>query len=347
MVLLIAFWRKQKPVPADEIPVSVIVCAHDEELNLRELIPLLQQQQHSNFEVIVVEDRSNDETYDYLRDVTASDSRVKMVRVQQTPDHINPKKFAITLGVKAAKNDVLVFTDADCRPVSTLWLQTMTNGLTPNDQLVLGVSTYQRLTGLLNAFIRFETLFTAIQYIGFALAGKPYMGVGRNLVYRKSLFLDNKGFISHQHITGGDDDLFVNEHAVKSNTAVRIGRDALVLSIPKTTWRAFYYQKLRHLAVGKKYKASDKFLLAIFQLTSILTWFVGLPLLTVSVYFWWVFGVLIFRWILIYMTFFKATHRFGDKFACWSVPLLDFLYPFYYISTAPVALLTKKVRWKT
>jgi glycosyltransferase involved in cell wall biosynthesis len=327
-------------------PVSVIVCAHDEEQNLRELIPILLQQAHPAFELIIVNDRSNDGTYDYLLEETKKESRLRAVQVDHTPAHVNGKKYAITLGIKAAKHDWILLTDADCRPATDQWISTMSSRFMPDTNFVLGYSAYEKRKGFLNLFIRFETLFTAIQYIAYALAGNPYMGVGRNLAYRKAVFLENKGFNNFLSVTGGDDDLFVNQHSKKRNTAVAVGVNELVNSFPKETWTEFYSQKIRHLSVGKKYKLSHQILLATFFITHALVWFTGIPLLfSFSVSLWVGIG-LFFRLLLITITVHQAAVRFGQKFEWWAVPLLDFVFVIYYLSTAPVALITKKIRWK-
>jgi len=332
-------------------PVSVIVCAHDEEQNLRELIPILLQQQHPDFEVIIVNDRSNDGTYDFLLAETKKTAAhhypsLRMVHAATVPAHMNGKKYGITLGIKAAKNDWIVLTDADCRPTSDRWLQSISSKCADDKDMVLGYSPYQMEKGFLNLFIRFETLFAAIQYITYAILGNPYMGVGRNLAYRKSLFLNNKGFNGFLGVTGGDDDLFVNQHATAKNTAICLGENSMMTSIPKRTWREYFHQKVRHLSVGKKYKFKHRFLLGIFSISHAITWFAGVPLLFVFSGFAWVLGALLLRTLLFTVTTHHAALRFGHKFESWAVPLLDFLFVIYYLSTAPVALLTKKMRWR-
>lgn len=347
IVLMISVSKKRFDQTVPLKPISVIVCAHDEEKNLRELIPALLNQQHPEFEIIIVNDRSNDGTYDLLLEETKKDSRLKMVDVKNTPSHVNGKKFGITLGIKAAKYDWILLTDADCRPNNEQWIRTVSERCSEDKNFILGYSAYEKQPGFLNLFIRFETLFTAIQYIGYALAGNPYMGVGRNLAYRKSVFLENKGFNNFLSITGGDDDLFVNQHATGKNTAVALGSDSLVYSFPKTTLNEFYRQKVRHLSVGKKYRFKHQFLLAIFFLTHLITWFAGIPLLIFSTGIIWVASALVFRTLLFSITVHQAAERFGQKFEWAAVPLLDFLFVIYYLSTAPVAFLTKKIRWKT
>jgi glycosyltransferase involved in cell wall biosynthesis len=324
----------------------VIVCAHDEEANLRELIPLLLQQDHPEFEIIIVEDRGNDGTYDYLLAATKAKEQLKMVRVVYLPEHIMGKKFALTLGIKAAKYDWVLLTDADCRPNSNRWLRHMSGCFASDRQIVLGFSAYLKGPGLLNAFIRFETFLTGIQYIAMASLGQPYMGVGRNLAYRKSLFLDNKGFNSHLSLPGGDDDLFVNEHARSRNTTTAIGKEALTYSKPKITWKEFYYQKLRHLSAGKRYKFINKLVLGLFSISWIAVWMLVIPVAFFAPGGGWLAGLIVLRWAVLILLFYDAPRKLGDRFEAWKVPLLDFIYAFYYLVAGLTALVSKKVRWR-
>jgi cellulose synthase/poly-beta-1,6-N-acetylglucosamine synthase-like glycosyltransferase len=332
--------------PQPPHPVSVIVCAHDEEQNLRELIPVLLAQDHPEFEIIIVEDRCNDGTYDYLREATAQHSQLKMVRVVHKPEHISGKKFALTLGIKAAKYEWLLFTDADCRPASAQWIKSMTQNYDEQTQLVLGCSPYEKKAGWLNAFIRFESLLTVVQYVGLANLGNPYMGVGRNLAYTKSIFLKNKGFNEYLEVTGGDDDLFVNKHATKNNTRVCLGAEAVTISTPETNWSDFFHQKLRHLSVGKRYRFADKAILALFSTTWLLTWFFILPTIYFSQAILVVAALFLVRWMLIGFAFTSASRKIGGHFEAWKAPFLDFIFAFYYLVTGLRALVVKKIRWK-
>ncbi len=346
LLLLFAFRKTDKSVSTEHLGVSVIVCTHDEEENLRELVPLLLSQNYRDFEVIVVEDRSNDGTFDYLLQATKEHERLRMVRVTHKPDHINGKKFAITLGIRAARYDWVLFTDADCRPASNNWITSMAENFNGQAKIVIGFSPYIKSEGLLNSFIRFESFLTGIQFMGFALLGKPYMGVGRNLAYRKELFLNNKGFNSHLGITGGDDDLFVNQHASKENSVINIGGEAIVFSKPKATWGDFLHQKLRHLSVGKHYKLSDKIVLGLFSLTWLLTWFMVLPSLFFSPWMNLLLIFFILRIVLLITALHVLPKKLGDVFEAWKVPLLDFMYAFYYLGIGAKALFVKKVKWK-
>lgn len=345
-IYLVALSKSANQKPPQVLPVSVIVCAHDEEQNLKELIPLLLDQSHPEFEIVVVDDRSNDGTFDLLLKETAKDHRLRMVHVNRTPPVFNAKKYALTLGIKAAKYEWILLTDADCRPNSRNWIGSIAKHFGETTQFVLGFSPYQYKPGFLNAFIRFETLISGIQYISFALLGIPYMGVGRNLAYRRSQFLEVKGFNNFLKVTGGDDDLYVNQHARKTNTAVCLGEESFVTSFPKTTFRSFFTQKIRHLSVGKHYRFGHRMMLGLFTLTWLLTWFIGVPLAFFSDLRYVVVAVLVLRILWMTFTVNAASKKLGQKFEWWTVPLLDFIYAFYYLVTGMLTLVTKKVRWK-
>jgi glycosyltransferase involved in cell wall biosynthesis len=345
VLLFAGVTRKNPPTTSGKPAVSLLVCAHDSEKNLKALIPRLLEQDYPLFELVIVDDRSNDGTYDYLLEVARKDNRVRVVKVAHLPDHVNAKKYAITLGIKAATYDWILLTDADCQPNSNHWIDSMSQYMDDNARFVLGISPYEKHAGLLNLFIRFETLFTAVQYVGFARIGMAYMGVGRNLAYRKSYFLANKGFNSLMNFTGGDDDLYVNRHATAETTRVCLGMDSLVYSKPKHSVNEFFTQKKRHLFAGKKYRSMHKLVLSLFIGTHLFTWVSGIILLGIAYEPVLVAAFLVFRTGLFALLIHKARRCFGCPFETFAVPFLDFLFVFYYLSTAPAALISKRVKW--
>ncbi len=327
-------------------PISVVVAARNELNNLKVLLPKLYNQNYENYEIVLIDDRSDDGTYDFLYEENENQPLLKVVTVKDTPNKMNPKKYALTLGIKAAKNDIILLTDADCSPESSEWIKSMSGGFSKEStEINLGVSVYQKQNGFLNAFIRFETITTVIQYIGLALSGMPYMGVGRNLAYKKELFLNNKGFNSHIDITGGDDDLFVNQHSTNKNTTICLGQDALTLSIPKQTWSDFFRQKTRHLSVGKRYKFKHKFILGVISLSHLGFWgsLITGGVLLMEPYI--LLSGFMLRTLLLYLTFMTACKKIGVRFDLWGLVFLDFIFVFYYLSIGIRALFTKRVRW--
>ena len=232
-------------------PVSVIICARDEAANLAKNLPeVLEQEFPTNHEVIVVDDNSFDESRNIIEQFQKSFKQLQYVELKQEARFILGKKFPLSVGLKTAKFDTVLLTDADCEPASKFWIQKMQNGYGPETEIVLGYGAHYKKNTLLNKLIRWETFQTGLQYLSYALAGKPYMGVGRNLSYKKSLFFRHKGFASHSHIASGDDDLFINMASNKFNTQVVIDKDSFTLSDPPGSWSQWMRQKRRHYSTG-------------------------------------------------------------------------------------------------
>jgi glycosyltransferase involved in cell wall biosynthesis len=327
--------------------VSVIVCAKNEYENLQKLIPALLNQNYPKFEVILVDDKSADETYEYAIELEQKEKKFKLVRIDNTPDHIHNKKYAITLGIKAAKNEKILLTDADCLPASENWIGEMSKGFqSEKKHFVLGYSQYSAGSGFLNTFIKYETLLTGISYVGLGLLGNPYMAVGRNLAYRKSVFLKNNGFGRFQGIVGGDDDLLINRYARRRNTSFILSSDATVYSIPKTSYGEFVRQKTRHLAVGKHYRKADKLVLALLTFTKIIFWATFIAAIMSVNQTILISGGFLLVMVSLLTSVLALKKKTGDNSSIWMFPLLDFIFIFYYISTGLKVLFTKKVRWK-
>lgn len=269
--------QKQTANSSAETPgVSVIIAAHNERYNLSQYLQALLSQDWPTYEVIVVDDGSEDETRAIVESYMVNDPRLRMTFVPYGARVRSTKKLALTLGAKAAKYDYLLLTDADCVPESPHWIhemmagfggqQPMANGEQPA-QIVLGFSPYFCTKGHVNRLVRFDTLFNGLHYLGAALCGHPYMGVGRNLAYRKELFFESGGFTHLMTNMAGDDDLFVNRVATPKNTAVVLSRNSYVWSLAKTNLREWLQQKRRHLSVSPSYRLETKARLAFEPLT--------------------------------------------------------------------------------
>lgn len=239
--------------------VSVIVCAHNEYDNLQYYLSILLEQDYPCYEVIVVDDSSEDGSDLLLERWSRQYGNLYHTFVPRGARVLSNKKLALTIGIKAAHYDYLLLTDADCRPESKHWIREMMKGFS-NEQteLVLGFSPYFEKKGLLNHIIGYDTLFNGLQYMGMARAGKPYMGVGRNLAYKRETFFSTGGFKGLLGNRAGDDDLFVNRIANAANTVVVNNPNSIVWSVPKTTWREWFHQKRRHLSVSPQYRTKSK-----------------------------------------------------------------------------------------
>lgn len=336
-----------KSYTSEKSGVSVIICARNEAKNLTEYLPYVLEQKYPNFEVVVVNDCSYDGSEDVLRGFEEKYPHLKVVTIEEHPRFKTAKKFAATLGIKAATNDILLFTDADCKPESDYWIDLMAaNYHDTSVEIVLGYSPYIKYKGLLNALIRYETFLTAINYFSFCLNGMPYMGIGRNLSYRKSLFFRGKGFAAHMHIPSGDDDLFVNQNANESNTVIEVDTNTFTYSKPKLTWSSYWKQKIRHLGAASMYKRSHRVNLLL-QSFSAAGFYVFFSLcLSYQVELYVVLAVFFIRFLSQLYVYFKPMINLKSKDLRWWFILLDPFYYIYLIALSIASIFTKKVSWK-
>ena len=332
-------------IPAN-IPISVIISARNEAENLSKYLPFILKQNYPDYEVVVVNDCSYDKSDLVLEEFEKQYAHLKVVTITEHVRFKTGKKFALTLGIKAAKNEHLLFTDADCQPASANWVARMAANFSTGAQIVLGYSPYIKSKNFLNPMIRFETLKSAINYLSAALIGDPYMGIGRNLAYTKTLFFNAKGFAAHMHIMAGDDDLFVNQNATEDNTIIEIHPEAFTHTIAKTTLNSWYRQKKRHLGVGKYYKAKHRRILTFDAITGGLFYllltlclvFNFEPILAISIF--------IFRLILLYLIYKKIFRKLDSSDLLWSLPLLDVFYYTYLNVFGFIASFIKTTQWK-
>ena len=329
--------------------VSLIICAHNEYENLKELMPLLLGQKEANLELIIVDDRSEDNTQVLLQEYSKQyPKKIRVIHIKDKKNGFHPKKYALTQGIFAASHEIILLSDADCRPVSAYWVAEMWAAFEENIEIVLGFSPYFKQKGVLNAFIQYETFYTAIQYLSLTLAGKPYMGVGRNMAYKKSLFLNQQGLEKHQHITGGDDDLFVNQAAKPKCVSIRIHPKSQVYSIPKKSWGSWYRQKIRHLSVSKHYNISSKIFLGVINASQVLFWLSFLIIIFAHPHkeFMNLFlGCFILRISALWGIFAMINQKIQAQVYSICIPVFDFLYVLYIFIFGVIALSKKHVQW--
>jgi len=309
--------------------ISVIICAKNEEQNLRDHLPQILKQDYPEFEVVVVNDSSTDDSEQILMELAGQFAKFRYTSIPVDDRLKRGKKLALTIGLKAARYEHVVLTDADCYPVSQHWLKAMASNFSKEHRIVLGYGGYEKKKGLLNTLIRYETTFTAIQYLSYAIKGKPYMGVGRNLAYEKALFFENKGFASHYHLQSGDDDLFVNANANAENCIVEFSPESHTLSRPEVTFLAWIKQKKRHLSAGSHYKSASRFRLAS-------EWFSRITLYTTLIWIcisspWGIvagvfFGILLITRLVIFK---MGMRRLDEKNLLLPSLLLDAVFPIF------------------
>lgn len=338
----VAFYKRNARPKLDEElePVSVVLCARDAYEHLTELIPALLRQDYPDFEIVVVNDCSDDETEEYLKDLERNETKVKPVQLKQHLNFFNGKKFPLSMGIKSAQHDLIVLTDCNCMPVNEQWLRSVVNRYNSRTEIVIGYSPYVQKKSTLNRLMRFDAMQNGLLYLSAALNRHAYMGIGKNLSYRKELFYRNQGFISHYTTTVGEDDLFINQVATKKNTEVLIDAENAILTTPTNSFKLWMRQKSSRYSTVPKYNGRARLMLSLFYVSQFLFYvsFIALLALCANPAFSITNGavfyipILVFFFLLRFGTqlfiYHKASKRLGEKGLLPGLILYDFLFAF-------------------
>lgn len=341
-----AFSKPKKGTP-NTTPVSVIICAKNEAENLSTFLPSILNQNHSNYQVVLINDASQDNTLEVMEYFSELHSNIKIVNVKNIEAFWGNKKYALTLGIKASANDLLLFTDADCKPVSPEWINQMTSHFGNKKTIVLGYGAYNKIkNSFLNKLIRYETLLTATQYFSFANLGIPYMGVGRNLAYNKDEFYKTNGFIKHINVRSGDDDLFINEAANSKNTTICFHKNSFTLSKPKTTYSDWFKQKRRHVSTANLYQLKHKILLSVFYASQLLFWIVSIVLLSTLFMWKFVVALIIIRLVFQFLAIGFSAKKLKETDVLLLLPFLELFLVGFQLTIFITNLISKPTHWK-
>jgi len=342
--LRVVLWKENSKTPQtnEMSPVSVIICARNEEANLALNLTSVLEQDYPAFEVIVVNDCSEDNTEQVLAEFKQKYPHLRSTAIKKNGTFRNNKKFAATLGIKTAQYEWLLFTDADCQPDSSRWIASMSRWFMDGKDIVLGYGSYPVQKSYLNKWIRYDTCFFTMQYFGFAQMGKAYRGVGCNLAYRKSLFFEHKGFAEHAHILSGDDSLFVNQAATERNVAVTYIHEAQTRTISNMSFKEWIWQKRRHIATGKFYKNSQILWLTLEPFSRVLMW-VSFVVLMIFCPFWqYILIVFMMRMVILMSVMGVAVKRFNEPGILLHAISFDLMMPFVYLYMLLLNMISSK-----
>lgn len=347
LAMRLVFFRSPSGETAYQGPVSVIICAKNEAENLRKYLPKVLQQEYPDFEVLVVDDQSSDDSLYVLENLQKENKHLRILKIHPKEPSSSGKKYALSKGIEAAKYPVLLLTDADCEPASTSWIQSMMAGFSSEKRsIVLGYGPYRASKGLVNAFTRFETLYSAIQYFTFTLWGMPYMAVGRNLAYRKTLYDEAGGFNRHKQVISGDDDLFIRDAANPFNISLVTIPDSFTYSLSKLNWRNYFRQKKRHISTSNHYKLGVKIALGFLSLSHLLFFscicFSGIFHLSPS----WLIELIILRCLTTYAVYGAILTKWKQLSLLPWIPVLEVMLLFYFVVLAPFLFVRKTIPWK-
>ncbi len=325
--------------------ISVIIAAKNESKNLIENLPIILNQSYENFEVIVVNDGSYDGTKELLDELALTHSNLKPIHLKIEEQYQKGKKFALTIGIKATKNEYLLFTDADCKPESDQWIKHMSEQYLTND-IILGVAPINTKSNILGSIVSYETFHTAIQYLGYSNRNKTYMGVGRNLGYKKSVFFENKGFASHQHIMSGDDDLFIQKASANKKVGFCFNTESLMYSNAPSSFGKWVKQKTRHMSTSNEYQFIYKLMLGLYSLSQII-WFTSTVIFFIVYpkYWYTVIGFIILKWLIQWVIFGKFALKINAKKIAYALPFYDILFSLYLILFGIIKPFIKPKTW--
>jgi cellulose synthase/poly-beta-1,6-N-acetylglucosamine synthase-like glycosyltransferase len=341
-----SFAKPQNATPK-RIPISVIVCAKNEEENVKNFIPILAEQDYPQFELVLIDDASIDNTLEIFEQYEKQYSNIKLVKVENNEAFWANKKFALTLGIKAAKYEYLLFTDADCYPTSKDWITKMSSQFTQQKTIVLGYGAYEKIANsFLNKLIRFETLLAAVQMFSWAKVGKPYTGVGRNMAYKREEFFRVRGFIDHMKIRSGDDDLFINQAGNAENTTVCFLPESFTYSKPKTTFNDWFTQKRRHVSTAGHYKIFDKLQLGLFYASQLLFIILAIVLLIFQHQWIVVLSLIGFRYLFSWISLGFASGKLKEKDVMYWFPIIELCIIFIQLNVFISNTFKKPVHWK-
>lgn len=339
---------KPKSYSPEKMPsVSVVICAKNEAENLERNLKVIMIQKYPNFEVIVVNDQSTDNTENVVKYFCDRNSNLRLLSIKK--DIVKPlpgKKFPLRVGVEGATHDIIVVTDADCKPANTLWLNTLVSEFLRETDFVLGYAPFNKTKGLLNKLIRFDNVIAAMQYFSFSLVGMPYMGVGRNMAFRKKEFLNYEESEKAKKILSGDDDLFINKKATRAATEIAIHKDSFMFSNAKNTWTEWLNQKTRHTQTSYHYSFLSQFLLFMFALLNFSFYLFPVTFLFVPTNP--LYLAIPFATVLLVKLYVHA--KVAVKLSNEDLPVLSIFLDLLYVMHLPVifmkSIFAKKIAWK-
>ena len=341
-----AFAKAQKITP-NRVPVSVIVCAKNEEKNVVKYIPLLAEQNYPDFEIILIDDASGDATLEIFEQFEKQYANVRLVKVENNEAFWGNKKYALTLGIKAATKEYLLITDADCYPTSKDWISAMCSQFTTQKTIVLGYGKYEKVSySFLNKIIRFENLLNTVQYFSWSKVGFPYMGVGRNIAYKKEEFFNVNGFIDHMQIRNGDGELFVNQAANGKNTNIAYTPESFLVSKRKNSFSEFFNQKRRQIATANYFKSVDQLKLGVFYGSQLLFVLFAVFLLALQFESIIVLSICLVRYIIAWTVIGFSAGKLKENDIKFWFPFVEIVLIFTQVNAYFTNLLSKPTHWK-
>lgn len=345
----VAFY-KNKPIDDDKITtngISVIIIAQNDELNLQENLLQILEQEYPLFEVIVINENSNDDSEFVLHILTENYKNLKIINLQENINKFITRKFSLDIGIKSAKYDTIVITEPKCCPSSFSWLSHINEQMqNKKKKIAIGFCGIKPSKGFLNQFVQYDSVTNAMNCFSFALIGNPYTGVNENIAYSKDFFFRNGGLISQYRTHTGSNDIFVNRYANKSNTSVVLNKDSFTYCNSFSSYSFFKRNKINNYLAFKHFKFKDKFLLSLLPFDSLLL-YLGIIFLIIIRFPWqYCIPVVVVKWLIQILYYKKCMKKFEIKNCYMLTPFMEVYFMFLHFNLFVKSLFIKKNKWE-
>jgi len=340
-------FAKPQQVTAKRLSVSVIVCAKNDAERVKELVPVLAAQNYPDFELVLIDNASSDDTLDIFEAFEKQYRNIRLVKVENNEAFWGNKKYALTLGMKAAGKDYLLFTDANCYPTAPDWITHMASQFTMSKTIVLGYSAYEKVKGsFLNKIIRFDAVHGATQRFAWAALGRPFTADGRNLAYKKDEFFKRNGYINHMNIRTGEDALFVNDAATKKNTTLCYTPESFTYTKARKTFKSWAKDKRKAAFTASFFKPFDRIQLKTFIFLQAAFFILLIVLLVLQFNWMYIAPAVMVRYMAGWVTMAQSAKRLNEKDAAYWYPVMEIILIFTQLYVYIANFTSKPVHWK-
>ena len=365
VVLCIYYFRllkiktdKSSPDLNDQRPISIVIATRNEHDQLRQNLPFFLDQNHPNFEVVVVIDDSDKDLVYIISEFEKLYSNLKVVSFEWSTNFFVSRKFAESVGIKSATHDRILLSHISTRPASPEWVSQMSKTLSNNKKIVIGYHTLASKISLLNAFIRFDTFFYTLRYLRATLSGHPFTASSKNLAFDRSLFYEAKGVAKFYNVNTGDEDMFVNKASTSTNTTIEINPNAFIKGQEIVSFSEWFAKKVRHRVLIREFKTFNRLGFAIHDLFLVLFYMISFVILgcfflskttvfVVPVELLMISGgIILLKLIVQWAVFKQIMGRFKERGFLLLIPVFDFMNLLILPVLLFTGLFTKRITWR-
>ena len=345
-------FRKEKSRTSNEDlpPISIVITAHNEAHHLVESLPVILTQEYPDYEVVLVNDNSQDEIEQLALELNNRYHHLHYVNMGSSRSTMEGRKFPFAIGIQAASNPTVVFTNSSCIPSSPFWLQHIASKFVRQKEVVLAHTTYQSRGGLLNKWLHYDALVNSVRAFSYTLAKMPVLADSHNLAFKRHLFFDNKEkFFALSRLPFGEDNIFINQVANGKMCDVAVDPEAVIYQTP-ISFSDWLRNKRYELVSQSYYRALHRFVLQCYNWLSFLFYPAAIASIALAALEMnWLalgigIGVTLLKFGMQFMVFHKGAKKMGEKGAAVSMLFFDLFFlllqPWIYLASK-----FEKSRW--